>query len=148
MADECPFCAANETPVDELPARERAHVGEHWRVTVNASALPGWLLVILRRHVETLAELEPAEAAELGGILAEGTRALGETVGAVKSYAMLFAEATKHAHFSLVPRMADIPDRFKGANVQGYNQEGTPISEAERDAIAERIAAVWHASAG
>lgn len=143
MADECAFCANNEKQIAELPSRERAYVGEHWRVIVNASALPGWLLVILRRHIETLAELDAEEAAELGGILAEGTRVLGTTVGAVKSYAMLLAEGAKHAHFSLVPRMADIPERFKGAKVQGYNQEAAPISEGERDELAERIAAAW-----
>jgi hypothetical protein len=56
---------------------------------------------------------------------------------------MLFAEGTKHLHFSLVPRMADIPVHLRGAAVMGYNAEGPPVGEEERDELAERLVIAW-----
>lgn len=143
MGVDCAFCADNERIEADLPARERVFVAENWRVVANKGALAGWLLVICRRHVESLADLTPEEEASLGRVLADGTRALADVVGSVKTYAMLFAEGTKHLHFSLVPRMADIPRHLKGAAVSGYNAEGPALDESERDRLGERLAAAW-----
>jgi diadenosine tetraphosphate (Ap4A) HIT family hydrolase len=143
MNSECKLCANNETAEIDLPPRERVLMDDHWRVVVNRSSLPGWLLVICRRHIESLSELTSAEEAAIGPILADGTRALGDVVGCVKSYVMLFAEGTKHLHFSLVPRMADIPEHLKGAGVSGYHTEAPVLSEPELDELAEKLNLTW-----
>ncbi len=143
MTHECALCAENKRPSSELPPREAVYRNKNWRVAVHASALPGWLLVICDRHIESLEDLSVEEARSLGSVFAEGTRALRETVGSVKSYAMLFAESSPHVHFNLIPRMSDIPDHLKGAAVGGYNREGPILSAEERDALALRISEAW-----
>lgn len=91
------------------------------------------------RHVQTLAELTTEEQLSMGHVLAIASRALTDVVGCVKTYAMMFAEGTPHVHFSLVPRMADIPAHLKGANVSRYNAEYPPLSDDERDMLADQL---------
>ena len=74
--DECSMCAFNAWDVSDLPPRERAFSNEHWRALVHRSALPGWLVVGLRRHVLSLDQLTPDEALSLGPVLVGGTEAL------------------------------------------------------------------------
>lgn len=140
MSADCAFCAVD---VATAPPRERAHVTDHWRLTAHKSALPGWMLLIPRRHIESLSELTASEAAELGPLLAEASRVHVSEFGAIKSYVMQFAEGVKHAHFSLVPRAEDLPADRRGAAVSAYNSKDEPQSEAARDADAARIAAAW-----
>jgi hypothetical protein len=97
----------------------------------------------LRLHVESLAELIPAEEPSVGRVLADGTRVLADVVGSVKSYVMLFAEGTKHLNFRLVPRMADIPEHPKGAAVSGYDAERPGVDDTERAELAERLVVAW-----
>ncbi|WP_154793361.1 HIT family protein [Occultella kanbiaonis] len=140
---ECTLCAGNAQPESALPPRERVRVTEHWRVIAHRSALPGWMLVLPRRHVESLADLTEGEAAELGAVLREGTRALVDAVGANRSYVMQFSEGIRHLHFSLVPRMAELPADRRGAKVGAYNAQDTPLGEEERDRIALSLQSRW-----
>jgi len=104
----------------QQPLCERIYETKHWRVVhaFNIS-LPGWLVVIAKRHVASFAELTEEEAAEFGPFLHRVSRALQEVTGAVKTYTVLFAEHLEHSHvhFHLVPRAADIPDDKKGKQV-------------------------------
>lgn len=48
----CYICDKNDD-VGELLSWERVHVSSHWRLTLAFDAsLPGWLVLVLRRHVE------------------------------------------------------------------------------------------------
>ena len=86
------------------------------------STLPGWLVLLPRRHVTSIAELTPAEAAELGPLLHRLSQALQAAVGCTKTYVMQFAEADgfSHVHFHLVPRMPDLPADHRGPRVFHY----------------------------
>lgn len=138
----CAFCEAD---VADAPPRERAHATGLWRVTAHRSALPGWMLLMPQRHVESLAALTPTEAAELGQLLREASVVHVDEFGAQKTYVMQFAEGVKHVHFSLAPRMADLPTERRGAKVSAYNAEDEPLSDAERDQLARRIGLAWPA---
>lgn len=141
MADpDCAFCTAD---APGAPPRERAHLTDRWRVTAHRSALPGWMLLMPRRHVESIAELTEQEARELGLLLRQASVVHEREFGAEKTYVMQFAEGVKHAHFSLVPRMPDLPSERRGAKVAAYNAEDEPLSESERDDLAVRIEAAW-----
>ncbi len=142
MTDACDFCSFADDP----PARDAAHLTDHWRVTAHRSALAGWMLVMPLRHIETLADLTEQEAAELGPILRTAAKVQEREFGALKSYVMQFAEGVKHAHFSVAPRRADLPADRKGAAISAYNAKDEPLSEAERDEIALRIRAAWSIS--
>ncbi|MBK5248437.1 MAG: hypothetical protein JJE50_03240 [Actinomycetales bacterium] len=141
----CALCTGNEASTEELPPRERVHVGAGWRVIAHRSALPGWMLVAPRRHVESMAELTGSEAAELGEILRAGSQVLADVVGCERTYVMQFSEGMRHLHFSLVPRMADLPAERLGAKIGAYNAQDEPLDETARDEIAGRLAASWPA---
>lgn len=137
---DCPLCRVNdEVRAGTAPPRERLHATSHWRLTAHRSALPGWMLLVPLRHLESLEELTEEEAAELGPLLQRATWLMVTELGAEKSYVMQFAEGTRHAHFSLVPRMRDLPPDRRGAAVSAYNSQDTPLTEDDRDAMAERL---------
>jgi diadenosine tetraphosphate (Ap4A) HIT family hydrolase len=55
---------------DSAPLWERIYGDEHWRVAhAYDSSLLGWLIVLARRHVESLADFTEQEAASLGPLL-------------------------------------------------------------------------------
>lgn len=111
---------------------------------------PGELIVKLRRHCESLAELTPAEAQALGSVLRAAVAALDRVVVAERIYAMSFNERLRHVHFLLLPRTRAIPrghvisDLYRrGRNLLrrvGLLRNPTP---AERAAAAEQIRQAW-----
>jgi diadenosine tetraphosphate (Ap4A) HIT family hydrolase len=118
--DQCVTCARNSLP--DLPPRERVHVGLRWRVAhAFGTSLPGWLVVLPRRHVITLDELTVEEAADLGPLLRGLTAALREVLGCSKTYVALFAETEgfAHVHFHVVPRSPDLDQSLRGPRVFG-----------------------------
>ena len=95
----------------------------HWDlVHAHDSALPGWLVLVARRHVASIAELSPEAAAELGPLLRCVSIALEEVTGCRKTYVAQFAESPEHphVHFHIVPRMADCPADRLGPKAFGY----------------------------
>jgi diadenosine tetraphosphate (Ap4A) HIT family hydrolase len=99
------------------------------------TSLPGWIVIVARRHVETIADLSEDEGLELGNLIRSVSKHLQEITGCVKTYVMQFAEAPghNHVHFHIVPRMNDISDSDKGINV--FNCLGV----AEEDRVSENI---------
>src|SRR6266481_8980106 len=103
---DCLACR-NTATVEAQPVRERIWWDGRWRVAhAFRCALPGWVVVVPARHVLSLSELSPDEAAMLGPLLAAVSRALIEVTGCVKVYLALFAEADgfEHLHIHVVPR--------------------------------------------
>jgi diadenosine tetraphosphate (Ap4A) HIT family hydrolase len=119
-------------------------VGARWRVAhAFATALPGWLVVVPRRHVTALDELTPEEAAELGPVLRSVTAALRTVVGCDKTYVALFAEAEgfAHVHFHVIPRHADLPDDLRGPRVFGLlgGDADRHVSDSAMDDVAAKL---------
>ena len=72
----CLTCTDNAR-FELLPIRDRIGVDEHWRVAhAFDSALPGWLVLLPRRHVIAVAELTDVEAVALGTWQVRLSRAL------------------------------------------------------------------------
>ena len=139
---DCFSCRQNDR-FHELPPRERVAADPLWRVAhVFDSALPGWLVLIPRRHVASIADLTDAEAAVLGLWQVRLSRALRDVTGCRKTYVMQFSEKEgfSHVHFHLVPRMADQPADRRGPAVFGY-LGGDALSEERRDELAAAIGA-------
>jgi diadenosine tetraphosphate (Ap4A) HIT family hydrolase len=116
----------------------------HWDVAhAFNTALPGWTVIVARRHVEAIDQLGEAEAIELGALLRNVSAALREATSCLKTYVMQFAEAEGHAHvhFHVVPRMADQPEDRRSTRIFGYL--GVPdderVSDAAMNEIAQRI---------
>ncbi|GAA3486315.1 MULTISPECIES: HIT family protein [Streptomyces] len=143
-ATDCYPCA-QEARLPDAPPRERVARDEHWRVVLAFnSALPGWLVLLPRRHVTAVHDLTDAEAASLGLWQVRLSRALREVTGCVKSYVVQFAEAEGfgHAHFHVVPRMADQPADRCGPAVFGYlaRPEAEWVSPERCDELAGLLA--------
>jgi diadenosine tetraphosphate (Ap4A) HIT family hydrolase len=141
---DCLPCHNNALEPSELPPRERVFDDGLWRVAHSFnSALPGWMVVIARRHITSLAETTPEEAAALGPLLRDLSRALAQVVRAQKCYVMFFAEAEGfgHVHIHVVPRHAETPADRRGAQVFGYlmQPEDQWVSSEEMDRIAREV---------
>lgn len=121
-SDECFSCEQNSR-ITSLAPRERILVGEGWRVAhAFSTALPGWLVLVARRHITTISELEAAEAAELGQLSHRMSRALTEVTGCVKTYVAAFSEAPgfTHLHVHVIPRARDLPAEEHGPAIFTY----------------------------
>ncbi len=105
------------------------------------TALPGWLVLVARRHIESLDELTEPEAVELGRLIRNVTHALKEATGCLKTYVIQFAESADHphVHFHIIPRMADQPDCRRGPFIFGYL--GVPEEERVSQDVMNAIAA-------
>lgn len=134
---------------DALPAlspREDVWSSALWRVAhAFDTALPGWLVVLPRRHVVAMAELTDVEAVELGPLLVDLGRALASVTDCVKTYVMQFAEAEGfgHVHLHVVPRAADLAPELRGPRVFALLglPEAERVSEGEQDRLALAIRA-------
>lgn len=116
----------------------------HWDLVHSYNtSLPGWLVLIARRHITAIDELTPDEAAELGLLLQRASAALRQVVGCIKTYVIQFAEAAEHphVHFHVIPRMADQPDERRSMGVFGYLgvATGERVSEEQMNEIAAQI---------
>ena len=147
VPQDCFSCRENADPQSSLQTRFVRTPA--WRVAHAFDvALPGWLVVLPRRHVTAMAQLTADEAGELGALLQRLSVALEQVTGCVKTYVMQFAEAPgyQHLHVHLVPRQADIPPDRRGPRVFGYlgvpPGQQIPQSEIDRvvDALVEAMA--------
>jgi diadenosine tetraphosphate (Ap4A) HIT family hydrolase len=139
------FSCRNTATVEAQPVRERIWWDGRWRIAhAIRCALPGWLVVIPSRHIVSLAELSPDEAAALGPLLTLVSRALVETTGCLKVYLALFAELEgfEHLHIHVVPRQGDLARDLRGPGVFGYlrRPEGEWVSAGEMDRIGAELA--------
>jgi diadenosine tetraphosphate (Ap4A) HIT family hydrolase len=105
------------------------------------TALPGWLVLVARRHIVSLDELTDVEAVELGRLIQKTSLALKEVTGCIKTYVIQFAERAEHphVHFHVVPRMADLPDNRRGTGIFEYL--GVPEEERVSQDVMNAIAA-------
>jgi diadenosine tetraphosphate (Ap4A) HIT family hydrolase len=115
-------------------------------VHAKGCSLPYWLVVLPRRHVESLDELTDDEMADLGPLLSSLTRALKELTGCAKTYVALFAEAAgyAHVHFHVVPRMQWFTVDQKGPSALSafLGAVDDEVPEQDRDTIAGEIRSV------
>jgi diadenosine tetraphosphate (Ap4A) HIT family hydrolase len=81
--------------------------------------LPGWLVIVLKRHAEALHELSVEEFQELATIQAQAARVLHHELGCAKEYMACFAEMQgfAHLHIHVIPRAETLADNLKGARI-------------------------------
>lgn len=139
------YSCEREAEFEGLPLYQRIAVDEYWRVAHAVDcALPGWLVLLPRRHVESMAELSAGEAASLGGWLVRLARAVEVVTGCEKAYVAQFGEAAgfAHVHFHVVPRGRELGVELRGPRVFGLLKAGErAVSAPEMDAIGRGVAA-------
>lgn len=107
------------------------------------TTIEGWTVLVVRRHIDSVAQLSDEEAAELGPLVVRVSRALQQTVGCAKTYVAQFAEhpAHRHVHVHVIPRSADLPDDRQGPRI--FGELGAPedrsVPEARMNEIASAL---------
>jgi diadenosine tetraphosphate (Ap4A) HIT family hydrolase len=104
------------------------------------SAIPGWLVVVCRRHITSMSQLTPQEATVVGPLLSTLSAALEDVLEARKAYMAFLAEAKslEHLHVHVMLRKDDMPPEQRGKRV--FDWLDMPKEEAITDEEADRIA--------
>jgi diadenosine tetraphosphate (Ap4A) HIT family hydrolase len=109
-------------------------------VHCDSTSLLGWTVLVVRRHVAALADLTDDEAAALGPLVRDVSRALHALVGCEKTYVVQFAEHPqhRHVHVHLVPRPEGLADDHVGPGIFQFLgvDEGDRVSEADMNHFA------------
>lgn len=143
-----PDCYAcdKEAEFDDLSPRECVAYDQHWRVAHSFNtAVPGWLVLLPRRHVAAVHDLTDAEASALGVWQVNLSQALRTVTGCAKTYVVQFAEAEgfAHVHFHIVPRMADLLPEHCGPGIfeQLRRPEQERVTADQADQLAHALRA-------
>ncbi|MFD8417934.1 HIT family protein [Streptomyces sp. NPDC059466] len=135
------YACGKEAEFDDLPPRERVAHDRLWRVAhAMDTSVPGWLVLLPRRHVAAVHDLTDAEASALGVWQVRLSRALRGVTGCVKTYVVQFAEAEgfAHVHFHIVPRLADLRQEHRGPRI--FELLGRPERERVATEQADQVA--------
>jgi diadenosine tetraphosphate (Ap4A) HIT family hydrolase len=141
MADApCAVCASLTGP-DRAPA---LFENDLWHVRHSGFpyGVPGWMLLITRRHVPGPAFFDDREAQSFGPTMRHLHRVLLEVTGALRIYIAAMGESSPHFHCHLVPRYASMPRDAKAWGVfdlqraAGAGEITVDIAEAARLAAA------------
>src|SRR5215211_5737145 len=109
MAEHCSMC--DEVAGRIVPPGGVVYRNEWWEVAhhLGPETDPGELIVKLRRHAESLAELTPGESAALGPVLRAAVAAVEHVVRPERVYVASYGERVRHVHFFLLPRATSLP---------------------------------------
>lgn len=134
-AEDCWTCASNSGTRRISPAPP-VYEGKHWLVEhAYPVALPGWMVIVLRRHLSALHQLSSDEVDELAHIQSSLIAILHETLKCEKEYVACFAEGEhfRHVHMHVVAIPADFPQTLRGAQSFRLLQVGVNDAVAARD---------------
>jgi diadenosine tetraphosphate (Ap4A) HIT family hydrolase len=81
------------------------------------AGVPGWMLLISKRHVAGLAHFDDREAAAIGPALRHFERVLEQVTGALRIYTATMGESSPHFHAHMVPRYPTMPRDAKAWSV-------------------------------
>ena len=119
----CATCALTERrDRGEAPPWDLILRTRHWDLAhAFGTAIEGWLVLVLRRHAATLAELSDDEATDVGLLVQRASQALRDAVDAEKTYVAQFAEHPdhRHVHIHVIARREDLGDGWRGPGVFG-----------------------------
>ena len=142
----CLSCVQNAEDTDNRRPENWIASDEHWRVGhAFGAAVAGWLVLVPRRHVVTIAASTDEEAAALGTWQVRLSRALHAVTACAKTYACSSPNAPgfEHVHFHIVPRADGLPEQFQGPRV--FALIGKPDQPAVASAEVTRVSAALHA---
>ena len=89
----------------------------HVRPIDPPSGVPGWMMMVARRHVSGPSHFDAREVASYGPTWCHLQRVLLDVSGALRIYSAAMGESSPHFHGHLVPRLAQMPKDAKGWSV-------------------------------
>ena len=144
FAPDCGVCRKlkNASPDNILFQNELWHVC----ATDPPTGVPGWMMLITRRHVSGPAAFNDREAASFGPTLRHLQRVLLEVTGALRIYTAAMGESSPHFHGHMVPRYATMPKAAKAWAVFDL-QRAAAAHEIDPDELAAARVARAYATA-
>ena len=89
----------------------------HVRPASSPPGVPGWMMMISRRHVAGPAHFNDDEARSFGFALRHFEHVLEQVTGALRVYTAAMGESSPHFHAHMVPRTATMPKNAKAWGV-------------------------------
>jgi histidine triad (HIT) family protein len=116
MSENCFICDKHEGNIQTsgvlIYENDYVYVGH-----IDSEGKPNYLghiMIDLKRHVPTMAELNPDEARAFGMIMARVSKALKKMEGAEHIYALVSGNSVPHLHMHLVARYPNTPEQYWG----------------------------------
>ena len=153
MGTPAPSCALCRGP-DGDPELGRVEVwrDDLWRLTMSVeSEVLGFAYLEPLRHIRYITELDGAEAASLGTVLARTTATLKAATGAELVYLYVFGGGIPHLHIHLAPHRAGdalntqlirgevVEERLPSGAGRITSREFPALPEGELRAVADRV---------
>ncbi|MEH7223551.1 HIT family protein [Bacillus sp. JJ1566] len=91
----------------------------------------GHIIIDLKRHAPTLADMNMEEAKAFGMIMARVSKGLKETEKAEHIYSFVSGNAVPHLHMHIVPRYPNTPEEFWGPSAV-YDWPDAPMGNNEQ----------------
>jgi diadenosine tetraphosphate (Ap4A) HIT family hydrolase len=89
----------------------------HVRPIDEPAGVPGWMMLVARRHVPGPAQFDAREVASFGPTWCHLQKVLLEVTGALRIYTAALGESSPHFHGHLIPRFERMPKEAKGWGV-------------------------------
>jgi diadenosine tetraphosphate (Ap4A) HIT family hydrolase len=140
-APPCAVCATLSGPGRLEPLYEDALW--HVRPAPSPPGVPGWMMMVSRRHVAGPAHFDDAEARAFGLALRHFERLLEQVTGALRVYTAAMGESSPHFHAHLVPRTQIMPKDAKGWGVFDLERAAKAGEITVDPEEARRIAAAY-----
>lgn len=101
MTVECSICSHE---ADQVFKRVEVWSDERWRLTTSTYiAVRGLCYLEPKRHIEYITELDGAEAADFGRVMANVTNAIKSATGCSLVYVYIYGGHIPHLHVHLAP---------------------------------------------
>jgi diadenosine tetraphosphate (Ap4A) HIT family hydrolase len=105
----------------------------HVRPLDPPGGVPGWMILVAKRHVPGPAHFDEREMTSFGPTWCHLQRVLLEVTGALRIYTAALGESSPHFHGHMVPRYATMPKDAKGWSVFDL-ERATKAGEVQIDA--------------
>jgi diadenosine tetraphosphate (Ap4A) HIT family hydrolase len=127
-------CAICEFTTTQAPI----HEDEHWFAGVLAGLeVPGWVVLALKRHATSAAELSHEEASTMGPLVAEISAAVEAATDAQRVYLLAYGEHAPHFHVLLAARGVEVPVEHRHAAF--WDHRASYVDQAAAQKISERV---------
>jgi diadenosine tetraphosphate (Ap4A) HIT family hydrolase len=137
-----PTCAVCQSLSGDAPSTP-LYEDDLWHVRhAEPAGVPGWMLLITKRHVGGPAHFDDAEARAFGPALRHFERVLEEVTGALRIYTAAMGESHPHFHAHMVPRTRDMP---RGASAWSVFDLQRAVGAGEIEVDAAEVARVSEA---
>ena len=136
----CIICNKHqESKVPFLLEGESAYVFHYEPSEKNPKTYKGHLFVEPKRHINTVADLRPFEAQEVGLLLSKAGKAIQKVLEPEHIYVFTIGHMVDHLHFHVVPRYANTPKEYWGG-MKLHEWENAPfIDQPEISSISEEL---------